>query len=106
MPYRFDLTTKNKIRLKVFLPGGNDFTKVVPTVSIKLQNSLLGGNAWTTQLEVVKTITASQYNSWVQLEFDFGAYSAQTLYDKIVVQLGGEGHPNPGIFYIDDFEFK
>ncbi|RZK54791.1 MAG: hypothetical protein EOO91_15300 [Pedobacter sp.] len=106
MPYRFDLTTKNKIRLKVFLPGGNDFTKVAPTVSIKLQNSLLGGNAWTTQLEVVKTITASQYNSWVQLEFDFGAYSAQTLYDKIVVQLGGEGHPNPGIFYIDDFEFK
>ncbi|WP_316784004.1 PKD domain-containing protein [Pedobacter frigiditerrae] len=106
MPYRFDLTAKNKIRLKVFLPGGNDFTKVSPTVSIKLQNSLLGGNAWTTQLEVVKTITAAQYNSWVQLEFDFGAYSAQTLYDKIVVQLGGEGHVNPGIFYIDDFEFK
>ena len=106
MPYRFDLTAKNKIRLKVFLPGGNDFTKVAPTVSIKLQNSLLGGNAWTTQLEVVKTITASQYNSWVQLEFDFSAHSAQTLYDKIVVQLGGEGHVNPGIFYIDDFEFK
>ncbi|TCC90292.1 hypothetical protein EZ428_13520 [Pedobacter frigiditerrae] len=106
MPYRFDLTAKNKIRLKVFLPGGNDFTKVAPTVSIKLQNSLLGGNAWTTQLEVVKTITAAQYNSWVQLEFDFSAYTAQTLYDKIVVQLGGEGHVNPGIFYIDDFEFK
>jgi hypothetical protein len=106
MPYRFDLTTKNKIRLKVFFPGGNDFTKVAPTVSIKLQNSLLGGNAYTTQLEVVKTITAVQYNNWIQLEFDFSPYAAQTLYDKIVVQLGGEGHPNPGIFYIDDFEFK
>ncbi|MFA6276621.1 MAG: PKD domain-containing protein [Pedobacter sp.] len=106
MPYRFDLTTKNKIKLKVFFPGGNDFTKVGSTVSIKLQNSLLGGNAWTTQLEVVKTITPVQYNTWVQLEFDYSGWASETLYDKIVVQLGGEGHPNPGIFYIDDFEFK
>ncbi|MFC3560915.1 PKD domain-containing protein [Pedobacter jamesrossensis] len=106
LPYRFDLSTKNKIRLKVFIPGGNDFTKVAPTVSVKLQNSLLGGNAWQTQTEIVKTITAAQYNTWIQLEFDYSGASAQTLYDKIVVQLGGEGHPNPGIFYIDDFEFK
>ncbi|KQS41416.1 PKD domain-containing protein [Pedobacter sp. Leaf194] len=106
MPYRFDLTAKNKIRLKVFIPGGNDFTKVAPTVSVKLQNSLLGANAYTTQIEIVKTIAAAQYNTWVQLEFDYSASASQTLYDKIVVQLGGEGHPNPGIFYIDDFEFK
>jgi PKD repeat protein len=106
LPYRFDLTTKNKIRMKVFIPGGNDFTKVHPTVSIKLQNSLLGGNAWQTQIEIVKTILPSQYNTWIQLEFDYSGSSAQTLYDKIVVQLGGEGHPNPGIFFIDDFEFK
>ncbi|MES2419149.1 MAG: PKD domain-containing protein [Bacteroidota bacterium] len=106
LPYRFDLAAKNIIRLKVFIPGGNDFTKVKPTVSIKLQNSLLGGNAWTTQKEIVKTITAAQYNTWIQLEFDYSAFAAETLYDKIVVQLGGEGHPNPGIFYIDDFEFK
>jgi len=106
LPYRFDLAAKNKIRLKVFIPGGNDFTKVAPTVSVKLQNSLLGGNAYTTQIEIVKTITPAQYNTWVQLEFDYSASATQTLYDKIVVQLGGEGHPNPGIFYIDDFEFK
>lgn len=107
MPYRFDLTTKNKIRLKVFIPSAaNDFTKANPTVAIKLQNSLLGGNAWQTQIEIIKTITPAQYNTWVQLEFDYSASAAQTLYDKIVVQLGGEGHPNPGVFYIDDFEFK
>jgi len=106
MPYRFDLAAKNKIRLKVFLPGGNDFTKTPATVAVKLQNSLLGGNAWQTQIEIVKTITVAQYNTWVQLEFDYSASASQTLYDKIVVQIGGEGHPNPGIFYIDDFEFK
>ncbi|MET4083279.1 hypothetical protein ABIB40_003248 [Pedobacter sp. UYP30] len=106
LPYRFDLAAKNKIMLKVFLPGGNDFTKVKPTVSVKLQNSLLGGNAYTTQLEVVKTIAPTDYNKWIQLEFDYSGSASQTLYDKVVVQLGGEGHPNPGIFYIDDFKFK
>ncbi|QPH38485.1 PKD domain-containing protein [Pedobacter endophyticus] len=106
LPYRFNLATTNKIRLKVFFPGGNNFTKTPATVSVKLQNSLLGGNAWQTQTEIVKTITPLQYNSWVQLEFDYSGISTQTLYDKIVVQLGGEGHPNPGIFYVDDFEFK
>ncbi|RZK41916.1 MAG: PKD domain-containing protein [Pedobacter sp.] len=106
LPYRFDLTAKNKIRLKVFIPSANDFTKVRPTVAIKLQNSLLGGNAWQTQIEIVKTILPSQFNTWVQLEFDYSGSSAQTLYDKIVVQLGGEGHPHPGLFFIDDFEFK
>lgn len=106
MPYRFDLSISNKIKMKVFIPSGNDFTKVKSTVSIKLQNSLLGGNAYQTQIEIVKTILPSQYNSWIELEFDYSSSSAQTLYDKIVVQLGGEGHPHPGIFYIDDFQFK
>ncbi|MGM9477578.1 PKD domain-containing protein [Pedobacter sp. GSP4] len=106
LPYRFDLAAKNKIRLKVFMPSGNDFTKTPATVSVKLQNSLLGGNAWQTQIEIVKPIALTDYNKWVQLEFDYSASAAQTLYDKIVVQLGGEGHPNPGIFYLDDFEFK
>ncbi|TDQ07001.1 PKD domain-containing protein [Pedobacter metabolipauper] len=102
--HRFDLTTKNKIKLKVFIPGYNDFTKVNPKVAIKLQNSLLGGNSWTTQREVAHVIT--EFNKWIELEFDFSAFAADDVYDKIVVQLGGEGHPFPGIFYIDDFEFK
>ncbi|RZK80935.1 MAG: hypothetical protein EOO92_06370 [Pedobacter sp.] len=104
LSYRFDLTAKNKIKMKVFIPGFNDFTKVNPKVAVKLQNSLLGGNSWQTQKEVAINIT--EFNKWIQLEFDFSAFSAETVYDKIVVQLGGEGHPNPGIFYIDDFEFK
>lgn len=102
--YRLDLTTKNKIKLRVFLPSYNDFTKVTPTVAIKLQNSLLEGDAWTTQREVAHVIT--QFNQWIELEFDFSAFAADKVYDRIVIQLGGEGHPNPGIFYIDDFEFK
>lgn len=106
LPYRFDLAAKNKIKMKVFLPGGNDFTKVKSTVAIKLQNSLLEGNSWTTQLEIVKTITPDQYNKWIELEFDYTAFANEKLYDKIVVQVGGEGHVEPGIFYIDDFEFK
>ncbi len=106
LPYRFDLTNVNKIKLKVFFPSGNDFTKVNPTVAVKLQNSLLGGNAWQTQTEIVKTLSVSDYNTWIELEFDFSGISTINLYDKIVVQLGGEGHTNPGIFYLDDFKFQ
>jgi len=42
-------------------------------------------------------------DQWVELEFDFSAVKDETKFDKIVVQLGGEGHPNPAIFFIDEF---
>ncbi len=103
---RFDLSTKNKIRLKVYIPSANDYTKVASQVAVKLQNSLMGGNAWQTQKESIKVIAAGDYNKWIILEFDFSQFASEKVYDKIVIQLGGEGHPNPGIFYIDDFEFK
>ncbi|WP_207435400.1 PKD domain-containing protein [Sabulibacter ruber] len=111
--YRIDLTTRNVIKLKVFMPSFNDYAAMggaedwspVKTlqkqVSVKLQNSLLGGNAWTTQAEVIQKVT--QTDQWVELTFDFSSVSARTDFDKIVVQIGGEAHYNPGIFYIDDF---
>ncbi|KAA3439559.1 PKD domain-containing protein [Rufibacter hautae] len=111
--YRIDLSTRNIIKLKVFMPSFNDYTTMggaedwspVKTlqkqVSVKLQNSLLAGNAWTTQAEVIQKVT--QTDQWVELTFDFSAQAARTDFDKIVVQIGGEAHFNPGIFYLDDF---
>jgi len=102
LDFRLDLSTRNKFSIKVFMPGVNDYTLVKQQVSVKLQNSLEGGNAWQTQKEVIRQVSVA--NQWVELEFDFSAFSSEVKYDKIVVQLGGEGHPNPGIFYIDDFK--
>lgn len=104
LDYRMDLSQRNKFTVKVLLPGYNNYSEVKPQIALKLQNSLEGGNAWQTQYEIVKPI--STYNQWVEVEFDFSAISTVTKYDKIVLQIGGEGHPYPGIFYMDDFDLK
>jgi len=101
LDHRLDLSERNKFELKVFFPSSNNYTgALTPTASLKLQNSLLGGNAWTTQAEIVQTITV--FDEWVTLTYDFSAWSENIDYDQIVVQLGGEGHWAPGQFYFDD----
>ncbi len=102
LDYRLNLSAKNKFKLKVFFPGSNDYSKVKPQVALKLQNSLDGGNAWQTQKEVIVPVTI--HNQWVELVFDFSDIAGVTKYDKLIVQPGGEGHPNEAIFYIDELE--
>jgi hypothetical protein len=101
LDHRMDLTIRNKFELKVFFPSSNDYTGLMtPTAAIKLQNSLLGGNAWMTQTEVIQTVTT--FDSWVTFTFDFSAAADSMNYDQVVVQMGGEGHLVPGQFYFDD----
>ncbi|GAB2547503.1 PKD domain-containing protein [Rufibacter soli] len=111
--HNLDLTQRHVFKVKVFLPSYNDYTtqggaedwSAVKTLqrqlSVKLQNSELGGNAWTTQAEIVQQVT--QMDQWVELTFDFSAHASRKDFDKIIVQFGGEAHWNPGIFYLDDF---
>jgi hypothetical protein len=112
--YLFDLTTQNKIRMKVYLPGYNDYTTagqgedwapktLQKTVAVKLQNSSKGGNAWETQTQ--KDFTDLPTDKWISLIFDFSDVANRQDYDKIVIQFGGEGHNRTGIFFFDDFEF-
>jgi len=114
--YTFDLTTQNKIRMKVFIPSYNDYAKTYAVdgdwitvntlqkqVAVKLQDSTMGGNAWQTQTEIVKKDLP--LDKWVELEFDFSGVKDRQNYDKIVIQFGGEGHAAPGFFYFDDFSF-
>ena len=103
LDHRMNLTTRNTFELKVFFPSSNNYTgPLTPTAAMKLQNSLLGGNAWTTQEEIVLPVV--NFNQWVTLSFDFGYASARDDLDQIVIQLGGEGHNIPGQFYFDDLE--
>ncbi|MDR1681253.1 MAG: hypothetical protein LBS12_05675 [Prevotellaceae bacterium] len=114
--YLFDLTTQNKIRVKVFIPSYNDYTtehnvagdwianrKLLPQLAVKLQDSSLGGNAWQTQTEIVQANL--ELDKWLDLVFDFSGVATRTDYDKIVVQFGAEGHAGTGIFFFDDFSF-
>lgn len=115
--YKFDLTTLNKVTLKVYIPSYNDYTtennvagdwvsnkKLAKKVAVKLQNSKLGGNAYTTQTEV--SFTNLETDKWLELTFDFSSVSSREDYDRIVIQFGDEGHAGPGIFFFDDFAFS
>lgn len=111
--YKMDLRDRHVFRLKVFIPDYNDFTTeaaedwqsyktLQKQVSVKLQNRELGGNAWTTQTEVIQPV--AELNKWVELTFDFSSAADREDYDQIVIQIGGEAIYTGGIFFIDDFE--
>ena len=115
--YKFDLTAQNKVTLKVYIPSYNDYTtennvagdwvsnkKLAKKVAVKLQNSKLGGNAYTTQTEV--SFNNLETDKWLELTFDFSSVSTREDYDRIVIQFGDEGHAGPGIFFFDDFAFS
>ncbi|MHC1778386.1 MAG: T9SS type A sorting domain-containing protein [Lentimicrobium sp.] len=101
LDHRMDLTIRNIFDIRVFFPSTNDYTgSLTPTAALKLQNSLLGGEAWQTQTEV--KLTVEEFDTWVTLQFDFSAVSDRQDYDQVVVQFGGEGHFVPGQFHFDD----
>ena len=105
LDHRLDLSQRNVFKLRVYFPSTNDYSgSLTPTVAVKLQNSLKGGDAWQTQTEIKDTI--SQFDQWVTVEFDFSAIADSVNYDQIVVQLGGEGHNEAAQFYFDDFELE
>ena len=111
LDHKMDLTAKNKIKLKVFMPSFNDYTSeagydwavknLVKQVAVKLQNSE-DGQPWVSQVEVKKQVTT--LDKWVELTFDFSSAANRKDLDRILIQIGGEGHFNSGIFYIDDFQ--
>jgi len=117
LDYVIDLSTRNQFTMKVFVPAFNDYVtecnpgtpwlsewNLKPQIDVKLQNSKLGGNAWTTQEVRSYTLTEDQFGKWVELTFDYSDVTDRVDFDQIVIQLGAEGHCNEGLFYIDDFQ--
>jgi len=113
--YKLDLTQRNKFSLKVYMPSYNDYTttggeswnpdpRLLQQVSVKLQDASLGGDAYTTQEERIQHVGADSLDQWVELTFDFSDVTDRQDFSKVVVQIGGEAHFNPGTFFIDDFK--
>jgi hypothetical protein len=101
LDHRMDLTERNVFEIKVYFPSSNNYSGgLLQKAAIKLQNSLLGGNAYTTQTEIIQDVEI--LDEWVTLEFDFSDVSDRTDYDQVVVQFGGEGHFGAGQFHFDD----
>ena len=115
--YELDLNERSIIKLRAYLPSYNDYETVDPNaqpwapgnllqqIEVKLHNVAgetgLGGNSWQTQETVIKQV--SETDTWVDLEFDFSAVSDREDFDRIIIQIGGEGHGRTGTFFIDDF---
>ncbi len=113
--YKFDLTTQNKVRVKVYIPSFNDYEtehdvagewiankKLLPQLAIKLQDSEHPA-PWEGQTEIIHANL--EFDKWIELEFDFSGVAEREDYDRIVIQFGAEGHAGSGFFYFDDFEF-
>ncbi|NLR90330.1 PKD domain-containing protein [Flammeovirga agarivorans] len=135
LPYRIDLTERHVFKMKVYLMPSNDYTTVTPagetagwlnadtplatTVALRLESSE-HGEAWRSRAEVAHTIGSDQLGHWVELTFDYSsvmtdgnfnwAWDAPAIgndfYDKVIIQIGGEGHTRPGTFYISDFRLE
>jgi len=114
LSHEMDLRSRNVFKVKVFMPSTNDYTSLDPSpivdtkltmsVSMKLQDSDIG-EPWTTQAEI--RIDVTETDKWVELTFDFSGHdSGNTILredlDRIVLQIGGEGHTRGGVFYFDD----
>ncbi|WP_281616322.1 PKD domain-containing protein [Flammeovirga sp. SubArs3] len=129
--HRMDLSTNNTFKLKVYFPSSNDYEtvddsaedwtdsegKLASMVNLKLYDTKMGGNAWHTEATV--RVSDDTRDEWVELEFSYDGLEVTNrndqsivwedaaesdTYDKIIIQIGGEGHKRSGTFYIKDFE--
>ncbi|WP_166959441.1 PKD domain-containing protein [Yeosuana marina] len=111
---KFDLMAKSKFTLKIYVPSSSITGTQPNQVSLKLQNTDLGGNSWQTQTEIVKPIVLDQ---WQELTFDFvndtfinldgGSPDPvdRTDLDKVVIQVNSENNTDKVVAYIDDFNY-
>ncbi|OHX67629.1 PKD domain-containing protein [Flammeovirga pacifica] len=129
--HRMDLSTNNTFKLKVYFPSSNDYDTIDETaeawkdtdgsldamVNVKLYDTKMGGNAW--QTEAAIRVSSDLRDQWVEVEFNYSGHevlnrdngdvvwddaATSDTYDKIIIQIGGEGHKQSGTFYIKDFE--
>jgi hypothetical protein len=114
LPYKIDLRERHVFKMKVFLPGYNDYEtaagegwnpnpRLLKQVALKLQNAESGA-PWETQAEII--VPVAQMDNWVEVTFDFSAFSERTDFNRIVLQVGGEAHYIPGTFFVDDFRLE
>jgi hypothetical protein len=112
LPYKMDLTQRHVFKLKIYMPSFNDYTTVnapdwaafqhlTKVVALKLQNGE-AGEPWVSQAEIKADVTV--LDKWVELTFDFAAFADRKDFDRVLLQIGGEGHFVDGIFYVDDLE--
>jgi len=116
-PSKFNLTNGQSVfSIKIYVPSSSVTGAQTNQVSLKLQNSDLGGNSWQTQTEVIKPIVLDQWqtisfdfenDNWVNLNFTGTDPDPvdRTDLDKVVIQVNSENNNDAVTAYIDDFYY-
>ena len=107
----FSMSTHAQFSLKVYVTS-NSITGVQNNqVSLKLQNGNVAA-PWGDQCEIIKTI---ELDKWQELTFDFATDSYINMnsgsgdpllrkdFNRVVIQINGEGNTDKVVAYIDDF---
>ena len=116
-PSKFNLTNGQSVfSIKIYVPSSSVTGSQPNQVSLKLQNSDLGGNSWQTQTEVVKPIVLDQWQTvtfdfvndpWININFTGTDPDPvdRTDLDKVVIQVNSENNNDQVTAYIDDFYY-
>lgn len=118
LDYIMDLSTRNQFSMKGFFPSTNDYAAVDPapegwaphtslqkTIVLRFYDSTHGA-PWETQTQKEYVLADTDLDKWVDINFDFSDIADNVTYDKVIIQIGSEGHHMPGTFYIADFKLN
>jgi hypothetical protein len=101
---KFDMSATNLFTMDVYIDGASVTGTSPNQIAFKLQNKDLGGNAWTTQVELVVPIDA--VDTWQTVEFNFSDTAAATRddIDQVVIQFNSEANNDAVTAYIDNLQ--
>ena len=109
-----DFSNNNSFTFKIYVPSSGITGNQTNKVSVKLQNGTLP-QPWTTQSEIIKYISL---NEWQEITFDFenDSYTnfdpssiapiERTDFNRVLIQVNGEGNYDHVTAYVDDFIFE
>jgi hypothetical protein len=108
-PSKFDLASNSKFSLKIYVPTSSVTGSQPKQISLKLQDGT-AGEPWALQTEIIKTIV---FDQWQTVTFDFATDVtagqpdplSRTDFDRVVLQVNGEGNGDTVTAYIDDFNY-
>lgn len=108
----FNLSTNQTFALKIYIPSSGITGNQTNQVSLKLQDGT-SATPWTTQSEIIKT---AQLDQWQTLTFNFKDDNyinldvsslspiQRTDFNRVVIQVNGEGNTDQVLAYIDDIQ--
>ncbi|WP_372794216.1 hypothetical protein [Lutibacter sp.] len=108
-PSKFDLASDSKFSLKIYVPTSSVSGTQPKQISLKLQDGT-ASEPWVLQTEIIKTIV---FDQWQTVTFDFATDVTagqpdplnRTDFDRVVLQVNGEGNGDTVTAYIDDFNY-